>query len=250
MVDREPDHQNFEFAASAMSRGRPMLYQLRHYRMPSAHDLPALIQFAGEHLVPGLQAAGVQVIGCFTTSIGPQPRFSILLAFPDPNAWQQQLDAFETSDAWRAMEPGLYPEGRALVTGYQTILLRPTSFSAEVTDSLGAPEPGVFEERIYYGMDPRAHARNLKRIEEGTIQVLRRAGMHLVGHWEIAAGAEQPAMYYLIRYASVAERMSQWAAFNADQERVRIITAATVDGPIISHTESIFLLPTAYSPLR
>jgi hypothetical protein len=74
--------------------------------------------------------------------------------------------------------------------------------------------------------------------------------MHLVAYWEIVAGAEQPAMYYLIRYASVAERMSQWAAFNADPERVRIITAATVEGPIISRTESNFLVPTAYSPLR
>lgn len=227
-----------------------MLYQLRHYRVPSAHDLPELVQFAGDHLVPGLQAAGVQVIGCFTTSIGPQPRFSTLLGFPDPNAWLQQLDAFEASDAWRAMEPGLYPEGRALVTGYQTILLRQTSFSAEVTASLGAAEPGVFEERVYYGMDPRAHARNLKRTGEWTSHVQRRAGMHLVAYWEVVAGAEQPAMYYLIRYASVAERMSQWAAFNADQERVRIITAATADGPIIRHTESSFLLPTAYSPLR
>jgi hypothetical protein len=227
-----------------------MLYQLRHYRVPSAHDLPALIQFAGEHLVPGLQAAGVQVIGCFTTSIGPQPRFSTLLAFPDPNAWQDQLDAFEASEAWRVMEPGLYPEGRALVTGYQTILLRQTSFSAEVTASLGASEPGVFEERIYYGMDPRAHARNLKRTGQGTSHVQRRAGMHLVAYWEIVAGAEQPAMYYLIRYASVADRMSQWAAFNADQERVRIISAATAGGPIIRHTESSFLLPTTYSPLR
>jgi len=227
-----------------------MLYQLRHYRVPSAHDLPALVQVAGEQLVPGLQAAGVQVVGCFTTSIGPQPRFSTLLAFPDPNAWHQQLDAFEASDAWRAMEPGLYPEGRALVTGYHTILLRPTSFSAEVTESLGAPEPGLFEERIYYGMDPRAHARNLKRTGEGTSHVQRRAGMHLFGYWEVVAGAEQPAMYYLIRYGSIAERMSQWDAFVADPERVRIITAATSDGPIISHTESSFLLPTAYSPLR
>jgi hypothetical protein len=170
-----------------------MLYQLRHYRAPSAHDLPALVQFAGEHLVPGLQAAGVRVIGCFTTSIGSQPRFSMLLGFPDPNAWLQQLDAFEASDAWQAMEPGLYPEDRALVTGYQTILLRQTSFSAEVTASLGAAEPGVFEERVYYGMDPRAHARNLQRTGEGTSHVQRRAGMHLVAYWEIVAGAEQPA---------------------------------------------------------
>jgi hypothetical protein len=54
------------------------------------------------------------------------------------------------------MEPALYPERRALVTGYHTILLRQTRFSAEVMASLGASEPGVFEERIYYGMDPRA----------------------------------------------------------------------------------------------
>src|SRR5687768_6255455 len=103
-----------------------MLYQLRRYRVPTARHLGPLVKFAGDHLVPGLQAAGVEVIGCFTALTGPQPRFTTILAFTDANAWRQQLDAFEGSDAWREMEPHLFPEGRAIVTGYQTILLRPT----------------------------------------------------------------------------------------------------------------------------
>ena len=227
-----------------------MLHQLRHYCVPSIHDLAALVTFAGEHLVPGLRAAGIEVLGCFTTAFGTQPRFSTLLAFPDANTWLDQQDAFEASAAWREMEPGLYPGDRALVTGYQTILLRPTAFSMDVRDSLGAGEPGVYEERTYHAVDPRAHARNLKRTGDGTMHLLRRAGMHLVAYWDIVAGADQPAFYYLVRYASVAERMDQWAAFQADPERAAIIGRVLEDGPIIERTESNFLLPTVFSPLR
>lgn len=227
-----------------------MLYQLRHYRLPSVHDLSALVAFAGDQLVPGLQAAGVQVIGCFTTAFGLQPRFTTLLAFANANAWQEQQDTFEASDAWRAMEPGLYPGGRALVTGYQTILLRPTPFSMDVMDAVGAAEPGIFEERIYHAMHPRAHARNLKRTAEGTMHRLQHAGMHLVAYWDVVAGAEQNAFYYLVRYRSMEERMRLWETFSADPERAAIIAAATADGPLMSHTESNFLQPTAFSPLQ
>lgn len=227
-----------------------MLYQLRHHRVPTARDLGPLVKFAGEALVPGLQQAGIQVIGCFTTITGPQPRFSTLLAFPDANAWRHQLDAFEASDAWREMEPGLYPGGRALVTSYQTLLLRPTWFSMDVMESLGAATPGIFEERIYYEAHSRAHVRDLKRTGEGTMHVLRRHGMHLVAYWEILAGPEQEAMYYLIRYDSLDERMPKWDAFVADPERAAISAAAEVDGPLIVRTEINLLQPTAYSPLH
>lgn len=227
-----------------------MLYQLRHHRVPTVSGLGPLVEFAGNHLIPGLHAAGIQVIGCFTTSFGPQPRFTTLLAFPDANAWQERLDAFEASDAWRQMEPSLFPDGQALVTGYQTILLRPTSFSMDVMDSMGATEPGVFEERIYYAVDSRAHARNLKRTGEGTMHVLRRAGAHLVAYWDVMAGAEQQAMYYLIRYNSVAERMEQWEAFQADPERAAISARMDAIGPMIARVETNFLQPTAFSPLR
>jgi hypothetical protein len=227
-----------------------MLYQLRHHRVPTARHLGPLVRFAGEHLIPGLQAAGVQVLGCFTALSGPQPRFTTLLAFEDANAWQEQLDAFEASDAWREMEPALFPDGQALVTGYQTVLLRPTAFSMDVRDSLGATESGVFEERIYYAAHSRAHARNLKRTGEGTMHVLRRHGMHLVAYWEVVAGADQDAMYYLIRYNSLAERMPQWDEFVADPERAAISAAAEADGPLLTSVEANFLQPTAFSPLQ
>jgi hypothetical protein len=227
-----------------------VLYQLRHHRVPTARGLGPLLKFAGDYLVPALQAAGVEVIGCFTALTGPQPRFSTLLAFADANAWRDQLDAFESSDAWREMEPHLFPEGRALITGCQTVLLRPTAFSPDVRDSIGAPSPGVFEERIYYAMDSRAHARNLKRTGDGTMHLLRRHGMHLVAYWDVVAGAKQDAMYYLIRYDTLAERTPQWDAFVADPERVAFSAAAEAAGPLMSGVESNFLQPTAYSPLR
>lgn len=227
-----------------------MLFELRRYHQPSVRHSAALVRFLGDQLVPALQAAGVQVVGCFNTVIGPQPGVSLLLAFPDANAWQEQLAAFEGSEEWRAMEPGLYPDGQPLVTGYQSILLRSTSFSTDLAQSLGASESGVFEERIYYAAHDRAHTRNLTRMSTGTQHVLRRHGMHLVGFWEIVAGAQRPALYYLIRYNSLAERMPQWAAFTADPERAAISAAAEVDGPLLSRTEATILQPAAFSPLR
>jgi hypothetical protein len=227
-----------------------MLYQLRHHRVPTTRHLGPLVQFVGELLVPRLQAAGIEVIGCFTALTGPHPRFSTLLAFPDANAWRDQLDAFEASNAWREIEPGLYPDGKPLVSSCQTILLRPTDFSMDVRDSLGAPEPGIFEERIYYAMDARAHARNLKRTGDGTMHLLRSHGIHLVAYWDVLTGADQYAMYYLVRYSSLDERMAQWAAFVADSERVAFSATAEAAGPLMSGAEANFLQPTAYSPLR
>jgi len=40
------------------------------------------------------------------------------------------------------------------------------------------------------------------------------------------------------------------AAFTADPERAAIAAVAEADGPIITWTETNFLLPTAFSPLR
>jgi hypothetical protein len=227
-----------------------MLYEVRRYRMPTFRHLAPLVRFAGDHLVPGLRTAGVQVIGCFTTVIGPQPGLSLILAFPDANAWQDQLVAFEASDTWRAMEPSLFPDGQSLITGYQTILLRPTLFSTDLVQALDAPQPGVFEERIYYPVDSRAYARLATRFATGTVPVFRRLGMDAIGLWEIVAGADIPGLYYLMRHSTLAERMPQWDAYNADPERMAITAAAEADGPLIARTELSILQPTSFSPLR
>jgi hypothetical protein len=119
----------------------------------------------------------------------------------------------------------------------------------DVRDSLGAAQAGVFEERLYHTVDARAHARNAARME-ATISVLRRHGMHLVGFWDVVAGAEQSTLYYLVRYHSLAERTPQWEAFGADPERAAIRAAAEAAGPLFRRVESNFLQPTAFSPLR
>jgi hypothetical protein len=227
-----------------------MLYELRRYLMPTFRHLAPLVRFAGDQLVPGLQAAGVQVVGCFTTEIGPQPRFSLLLAFPDANAWHDQLATFAASDAWRTMEPGLFPAGQPLISGYQAILLRSTPFSTDIAQALGAGQPGVFEERIYHSSHSHAHQRLHTRFATGTVGVFRRLGMNAIGLWDVVAGMDQPAIYYLLRYDTLADRTAQWNAYYGDEERKVITATAEAEGPLIDRTETSILLPTPFSPLR
>ncbi len=227
-----------------------MLYELRHYMTADTTSLGAVTTWAGQHLVPGWKAAGVRVVGCFTTLFGPTPRFSTLLAFDDANDRQTQLDAFYASPAWLEMEAGLYPDGRALVTGYDTLLLRPTAYSPDPFAFLDPASPGIFEERIYRGKDVRAMAKVHRRFNDHTVGLFAQYGIVPVGFWSVEVGADQPSLYYLVRYNSLAEREAPWAAFRADPTWQQVYAESEKDGPILLRVTANILAPTAYSPLH
>lgn len=227
-----------------------MLYELRHYTTADTTSLGKVVGWAGEKLVPGWQAAGIQVLACFTTLLGPTPRFTTLLAFADGNERQAQLDAFYASDNWHAMQDDLFPGGRALVTGYDSALLRPTPYSPDPFSFINPASPGVFEERIYRGKDVRSMAKIHQRFNDHTTRLFGQHGITAVGYWSVEIGADQPALYYLVRYASFAARDAPWASFRADAEWQHVVAESEKDGPIVLRISANMLTPTPYSPLR
>lgn len=227
-----------------------MLYELRHYYTVSTSDLGAVVRFSGEHLVPAWQAAGITVTGCFTVALGASPRFTTLLAFADANDRQTKLDAFYGSDAWQAMEPGLFPDGRPLVRNFDSALLRPSPYSMDVSSFLNAPAPGVFEERIYHGTSTRNHAKINRRFADHTVRLFARHGITPVGFWNVEVGADQPALYYLVRYDALDGHDALWEQFRADPEWQAVAAESEKDGPIVRAIEATILTPTAYSPLH
>lgn len=227
-----------------------MLYQLRHYYSVSTSDLSAVVTFTGEQLLPAMERTGVQVVGSFTTLYGPTPRLTVLLAFADDAARQTQQETFYASDAWREMEPALFPGGRPLVAGFDTLLLRPMLYSMDPTDFLNAASPGVFEERIYHGTSTRNHAKINARFANHTIEIFGRHGITCVGFWNVEVGAQQPALYYLVRYDKLGDRDAQWGNFRADPEWQQVVAQTEAEGPIVRNIEAHILAPTPYSPLR
>ncbi len=227
-----------------------MLYQLRHYYTVSTSDLTAVVRYMGEQLVPAATAMGFQHVGAFTTMYGPSPRLTMMFAFADANDRMAKFDAFDASDAWRAIEPGLYPDGHPLIARYDTALLRPTPYSMDIMQSLNAEKPGVYEERIYHGTSTRNHAKINARFANHTTRIFPKHGINAVGFWNVEVGENQPALYYLVRYDALGDRDAQWNAFRADPEWQRVVAESEEDGPIVRAIEANILTPTAYSPLH
>ena len=57
-------------------------------------------------------------------------------------------------------------------------------------------------------------------------------------------------LIYLLRWQSMGERETKWAAFATDPEWVSARTASEKDGPILANITNSFLKPTAFSTVK
>jgi hypothetical protein len=228
-----------------------MLYELRHYTAPDTSSLGTLVGWFGEHVVPEWQARGMRVVGCWTVAIGQLPRFTTILGYDDANQRQQQMGDFMRSDAWRQMEDRIYTGSNGLVTGIDTALLSPTPYSPDpfqFQNTDGAP--GIFEERIYRARNGRMAAGVNRRFNDHTVGLFARHGIVPVGFWTVAIGADQPSLYYLLRFNDLADYNPRWNAFRTDPEWQQVREASERDGNLLLWIRSTILAPTAFSPMR
>lgn len=228
-----------------------MLYELRHYTTPDTTSLGTLSGWFGEHVLPEWTARGMRVVGCWTVAIGEQPRFTTMLAYEDANQRQQQFGDFRQSNAWRQMEDRLYVGSTGLVTGIDTALLAPTPYSPDPFQFQNAGgTPGVFEERIYRARNARTFAGVNRRFNDHTVRIFGRHGITPVGFWTVEIGADQPSLYYLVRFDDLADYNPKWNAFRADPEWQQVREDSEKDGNLLLWIRSTILAPTAFSPMR
>ena len=227
-----------------------MLYELRHYQTPDMSSMGALVGWFGESVVPEWQARGMRVVGCWTAAIGAQPRFTTLLAYDDANQRMQQFGDFRQSEAWRQIEERAFTGNVGLVAGFDTALLTATPYSPDPFQFMHADTPGVFEERIYRGVSTRGFAAVNRRFNDHTVRIFARHGIVPVGFWRVEVGADQPSLYYLVRFDNLGEYDPKWGAFRADPEWQKVRAESERDGNILRRISSTILTPTAFSPMR
>ncbi len=113
-----------------------------------------------------------------------------------------------------------------------------------------AQDDRVFELRTYVAPDGKLSDLH-RRFREHTTQYFETHGMTSIGYWvpQDAPGSSN-TIVYLLAYPNREAATASWAAFQADPGWVEARTASEVNGPIVSTRESVFLVPTDYSPLR
>jgi hypothetical protein len=104
----------------------------------------------------------------------------------------------------------------------------------------------IYELRVYRCLPGRLPAL-IKRFENATLQLWEKHGIEQAGFWTTVIGESNNDLTYMIRWPSMADRETRWAAFATDPDWIAARDASEADGPILANITSQFLAPTKFS---
>jgi hypothetical protein len=114
-----------------------------------------------------------------------------------------------------------------------------------------ASDARVFELRTYYtneGKMPDLH----KRFREHTNRLFKKHGLTIIGFWEPQDDKDGKGdkLVYLLAFPSREAAKASWKAFSDDPEWKKVYAESHKDGVLVKKVESMYLVPTDYSPIK
>jgi hypothetical protein len=140
----------------------------------------------------------------------------------------------------------------AVVGGFavNTLAARASELNAAVVSPPRTTSDRVFEIRTYTVAPGQLSALN-RRFREHTVGIFARHGMESVGYWTpLDTALAQTTLIYVLAHPSREAARKAWADFSADPEWVKVRTASEAEGLKVLKVESVFAVPTDYSPIR
>ena len=107
----------------------------------------------------------------------------------------------------------------------------------------------IYELRIYSCIPGKLPAL-LKRFETKTLDIWKKHGIRPTGFWTVLVGESNQALYYLLKFDSLADREKRWNAFQADPEWHAARAKTEENGPIVANVVNSFLQPTSFSAVK
>ena len=103
----------------------------------------------------------------------------------------------------------------------------------------------LYEWRTYHAAAGKSEALH-RRFADHACRLFERHGIRQIGYF-VPAGAEGP-LHYLLAYSDRAARDAAWEAFRSDPDWKAAKAESEKGGPLVERIDSVFLLPTPYSP--
>jgi len=107
----------------------------------------------------------------------------------------------------------------------------------------------IYELRVYHAVPGRLPDL-LKRFDSITLKIWQRHGIEQAGFWTTLVGDSNQALYYLLKWESLAEREKKWNTFQADPEWHRQRAETEANGPIVQRVANSFLAPTSFPSVK
>ncbi len=231
------------------------VYELRKYSLRRGPQTQMVIDYFRQAAIPALNRLGVKPVGVFNTTIGPDSptiyvlaRFDSLetaLSIPDQLAADPEYrkagaafnDVAATEPAYMRMESSL-------------LLAFAGMPSLELPAGAATKDPRIFELRTYESHSKKANHTKIEMFNRSEINIFRRTGLHPVFFGETLIGAGQPSLTYMLTFADMAERMTNWGIFIADPEWKKLSTTpGYTDAEIVSNITNVILTPAPCSQI-
>ncbi|HEV8031180.1 MAG TPA: NIPSNAP family protein [Stellaceae bacterium] len=107
----------------------------------------------------------------------------------------------------------------------------------------------IYELRVYHAVPGRLPDL-LKRFDTITLKIWERHGIQQAGFWTVLVGESNQALYYLLKWESLADREKKWNAFQADPDWIKQRAETEANGPIVAKVINSLLAPTNFSSVK
>jgi len=107
----------------------------------------------------------------------------------------------------------------------------------------------IYELRVYHAVPGRLPDL-LKRFDSITLKIWQRHGIEQAGFWTTLVGESNQALYYLLKWESLAEREAKMGKFGADPEWLAARAKTEENGPIVASITNTLLTPTPFSSVK
>lgn len=195
---------------------------------------------------------GMTNIGYWIPIDNPENKLTYILSYPSRQAREDSWKAFGSDPEWQAVAKASEANGR-LVTKVESTFMLATDYSPAL-QMVSSPQPRTFELRTY-----TASAGNLQnlhdRFRSHTMKLFEKHGITNIAYFQpmdSANGNKSDLLIYLIAHKDKATGDASWTAFREDPTWVAAKNASEVrgGGSLTTKVESVFMLPTDYSPIK
>ncbi len=195
---------------------------------------------------------GMKNIGYWVPIDNRDNKLIYILSYPSREARNASWKAFGADPEWQAVAKASEANGKIVAKVESTFMLA-TDYSPALQLAV-APEPRTFELRTY-----TASAGNLQnlhdRFRSHTLKLFEKQGITNIVYFQpmnSADGSKSNKLIYLIAHKDKTAGDASWKAFREDPVWIAARSASEVrgGGSLTTQVESVFMVPTDYSPVK
>lgn len=225
-------------------------YELRTYNLLYGSKQADMHAFLGNVAVPALNRIGIEPVGVFTVSYGPNSP-SVYVLLPHPNLESVEMARRRLAADEEYMQAGADFLKRPLAdpsyVRYESSLMK----AFEQMQTLETPvqsDGRIFELRVYESHTDEAALRKVEMFNSGEIPIFREVGLNPVFFGETLIGQKLPNLTYMLVFEDMAARDEAWARFR-DHPDWQELSADTYYAETVSAISDFILRPADYSQI-